>query len=176
VSGAHLKTLAIGLLFAWVPVAALAASEEETTFQLSKTLYFDCTVWSDHEPGKKYELDISYLLYPEQPGAQVNFRDPSKLVSTQTGWAPKDHFVFSRQIADRELFIWKGRTDENSFPYVTSTFELAPKPDDASRVTLSMARFMDTNARTVSVERFKGECGSLSGKAAWDRYQNGDPK
>ena len=153
-----------------------SATAKEETFILSKGLYFDCTISSDQEPAKIHKLHITYFVYADKPGPQVNFFDPSTLVSDRTGWAPKEHFVLSRQVSDRELFIWRGQSKKGSVPQVDSTFELTPKVAEPSRAAMVVTRFTDGDGGAISVLRYKGECGTLSGKAAWDRYRVGEPK
>jgi hypothetical protein len=155
---------------------AQPAVAKEETFNLDKALYFDCTISSDQDPAKIHEMDVTYFVYADKPGPQLNFFDPSKLVSDQSGWAQKDHFLLFRQVSDRELFIWQGRSIKGSSPLVDSTFELTPKMSEPSRAALVVTRFTEGNAGAIVARKFKGECGTLSGKAAWDLYQNGGTK
>ena len=154
-------------------MASQSAVAQPETHRLSKAMYSDCSINPDQEPSKSFEFDVTYFVFAGEPGPQVNFFDPSKLMSKQTGWMPKGHFVLDRVISDRELFLWKGRASGTSLPQIDGTIELTPASGDATRTNMFVTLFADGNAGAVSMQKFKGTCGMLSGKAAWDRYQNG---
>jgi hypothetical protein len=163
-------------------IAALAipeslSAQQQEQLKLTTVLYYDCAVSSETESAKHFQLGVSYLVYADDPSYQVNFHDPARVLFNRPGWAPKGEFALARRTTDGRLFAWLGKSTEGrSFPQIETTLELTPAKNAGGKATLELIRFVGDNSGISRIESYAGECDALSGKAAWERYQNGGPK
>jgi hypothetical protein len=151
-----------------------AFAQAQETVQLSQSLYFDCAVAPD-AGTKPVELDASYFVYADRPQPQVNFYDPTRLITDGTGWASAGHFALSRLTADGQLFVWLGQNAKNAQPQIDAVVELKPTNPDNEHAAIYVTRFEDAQG-AISTRTFEGTCDTLSGKAAWDSFQQARTK
>lgn len=155
-----------------IPQTAWAQGQE--TLRLSKALYFDCAISATKDPAKLVDFDVSYVVYADQPGRpQVNFLDPTKVFFQQTGWAAEGRFALSRLTSDGRLFVWLGQFREPGLPQIDQTIELTPDSAQAEQAGISVRHFTENDNGIVLPREFAGVCQTLTGKGAWDRFQEG---
>lgn len=148
--------------------------KEQETLRLKTALYFDCDVAPQGDPAKLFSLDVSFLVYAENDAYQVNFRDPSRILFKNTGWAPKEQFSLARLTADGRLFVWNGVTKKGASTTIEKTVEITPSSSGGAQSRLVLVRFTSEASGGSTAETFTGNCTSLSGKAALEKYQSGE--
>jgi len=168
--------LAALTFFAIAAPADVGSAAPQQTFVLSKGLLFDCRIAPAAEQAKSVPFEVSYFVFGDRVGPQVNFYDPSKLITDQTGWMGKDHFVLSRVVSDGRLFAWVGQSPAGLPPQVDALIEIEPTIGSPTRASISLTRFVVDGQQSVSTQAFGGNCESLSGKAAWDHFQQAPTK
>jgi hypothetical protein len=166
-----MRALSSGLAAVAASVLAQPAfAQQPEPFVLKSGLYFACTVAPVGAQAQPVPLDITYFVFGDRPRPDINFFDPSRLITQGTGVVSKKHFALSRLTSDGRLFVWLGRSEEGSAPDVDTALEVSPDPRSGDRTSVSVTHF-DDQTGVVSAKSFAGNCEKLSGKPAWDRYQ-----
>jgi hypothetical protein len=161
------------VLFAVTGGSESLPAQPQEQLRVKTMLLFDCAVSSETDQTKNVQLEVSYIAYANDPRYQVNFKDPAHVLFKRPGWAPKGEFVLARLTTDGHLFAWLGkRTEESPFSEIETVVRVTPAKDGGVKSTLSLEHFVSDESSGSKVETFRGECDSLSGKAAWERYQN----
>ncbi|MEZ5682353.1 MAG: hypothetical protein R3E14_13770 [Erythrobacter sp.] len=169
--------LALPLIGLAVLSGPSVASEKVEEIQLSKALYFDCSVSSQDDAGITHKLAVSYLEYVDRPGRpQVNFFDPDQLVFRETGWAAQGSFILSRFTDSGDLFTWYGKVGSEGSPEVDMALALTRTTDQAGKGNVTMDHFETGPDGEVSVQRFAGVCEALSGASAYNMFSKGSAK
>jgi hypothetical protein len=162
----------ISLLALAFPIHAGIAQEQ--TLRLKEALYFDCVVSPADASDPTVDFDVSYLVYSDRPNLpQVNFRDPHKIVVSETGWAKPDSFVLSQRVSDGSLFLWAGQQVSGSPPKISASIALEMAAGAVNEARVLVRTFEATSNDSVSSVVHAGSCTQTSGEEAYYRFSRG---